>query len=118
MPWEYSQRTGEITHNGQVVGSGYSGTGGGRNNPTMEGEENVGPIPQGRYTIGPAHPSERTGPHTMDLTPDGHDARGRTLFRIHGDNRTHDASTGCIVLDRTIRNQISESGDDVLNVVP
>jgi hypothetical protein len=57
------------------------------------------------------------GPHVMKLAPDGHDARGRSGFLIHGDNLRHDASTGCIILSRDIREQISRSGDNVLEVV-
>jgi hypothetical protein len=53
----------------------------------------------------------------MALTPDGHDARGRDGFLIHGDNTRHDASTGCVILPRDIRDQISSSGDNEIEVV-
>ena len=32
--------------------TGYAGTGAGRNNPAMENVRNVGPIPQGNYSVG------------------------------------------------------------------
>ncbi len=55
----------------------------------------------------------------MRLTPvPGTQTFGRDGFLIHGDNRRHDASQGCIVLDRTARNRIATSGDTRLNVVP
>jgi hypothetical protein len=53
----------------------------------------------------------------MDLAPVGHNALGRDGFMIHGDNIRHDASTGCVILPRYIRDQISNSGDNQLEVV-
>ena len=51
----------------------------------------------------------------MSLTPQaGTDTFERDLFRIHGDNATNDASQGCVILNRTIRNQINQSTDRVL----
>ena len=118
MPWRYSQSTGALTHNGQSAGAGYSGTGAGRNNAAMEGVRNVGPIPQGRYAVSQAYDTRTHGPHVMRLTPQGHTALGRSGFLIHGDNPRHDASEGCIILNRSMRDQISRSGDPVIEVVP
>ena len=53
----------------------------------------------------------------MDLTPVGHNALGRDGFLIHGDNTRHDASTGCIILPRDVRDQISNTGDNDIDVV-
>jgi Protein of unknown function (DUF2778) len=117
MSWTYSQSTGQLTRNGQNVATGYSGTGHGRNNPDLESQRNVGPIPRGRYTIGPPQDTRTHGPHVLELTPDGHNALGRAGFLIHGDNTRHDASLGCVVLPRDIRDQISNSGDNQLEVV-
>jgi hypothetical protein len=119
MPWHYNQRTGVLTHNGRVVGSGYSGAPTGYNNPQMETIPNVGPIPRGRYRIGAPRNTGTHGPHAMDLAPIGHNARGRTAFLIHGERRTGppgNASTGCVILERQIREQISTSGDHELVV--
>jgi len=55
MTWEYSQRTGVLTHNGQFFAQGYSGAGTGENNPAMERNRGVGPIPKGHYRIAGAH---------------------------------------------------------------
>ncbi len=119
MPWTYNQRTGQLTRNGRVMGVGYSGRSNGRNNPALEAVSNVGPIPRGRYRIGPQHAHPTKGPYTMGLTPVGHGAQHRSHFLIHGDSIRHpgDASEGCIVLSRPVRQVISASGDPVLQVV-
>jgi hypothetical protein len=118
MSWTYSQTTGQLTNNGRAEGTGYSGTGTGRNNPDAENMRNLGPIPRGRYTIGAPYDTETHGPHVMRLTPNtGYFAQGRDGFLIHGDNRQHDASTGCLILPPDIRRQISASGDNQLEVV-
>jgi len=52
----------------------------------------------------------------MKLTPVGHDAHGRTDFRIHGDNQTGDASHGCIIMAHGVREVISHSDDNELMV--
>ncbi|QUG75652.1 DUF2778 domain-containing protein [Erwinia sp. E602] len=51
MTWEHSQRTGELTHNGQRYAQGYSGKDSGKNNPSMDDVSNTGPIPKGHYRI-------------------------------------------------------------------
>lgn len=117
MTWTYRQRDGELTHNGEFVGAGYSGRGEARNNPDMEAVPNEGPIPRGRYRVAGARFSQRLGPCVMNLDPIGHDALGRTDFRIHGDNANHDASHGCIILGPLIRRAIADSGDQTLEVV-
>ena len=125
--WVYSQSTGQLTHvdpDGNIdytANGGYSGNGNGLNNPAMQNVQNVGPIPQGSYTIGPWHHADSTGPGTMNLTPNaGTNTFGRTLFRIHGDNsaQNHTASNGCIVEPRNVRQQIANSNDTCLQVVP
>ncbi len=116
MPWNYSQSTGALTRDGQFVATGYSGAGTGRNNPVEQAVPNVGPIPQGRYHIGPPFNAAVQGPCVMRLTPVGHAALGRDGFLIHGDNLTHEASTGCIVLPPEIREMIAASPDHDLEV--
>lgn len=115
--WTYRQSDGELLHDAQFEGSGYSGAGVGRNNPLMEDVPNVGPIPQGLYNIGEAYTHEHLGPVVMNLFPVGHDAHGRSAFRIHGDNVNHDASHGCIILGPAIRRMIAEGADKQLTVV-
>lgn len=112
----YSQTTGHLTRAGELVGIGYSGAGPGRDNPAMEAVHNVGPIPKGLYSIGPAFDAPVQGPCVMRLTPVGHDALGRTGFMIHGDNPAHDASTGCVVMGPGARQSIVAHSDRTLEV--
>lgn len=119
MTWTYSQSSGELSQDGVFAGTGYSGAGIGRNNPVAQATPNVGPVPQGYYEIGPPYTSPKTGPITMVLTPDPNtQVFGRTAFRIHGDNASHTASHGCIILGPAIRKEIAASGDTQLEVLP
>ena len=122
MPWTYSQTTGELKHNGTVVTeNGYSGAGTGKNNPAMQSMGNIGPIPQGTYTIGAARVDRSRGRWTMPLTPDpGTNTFGRTGLLIHADSIHHpgEASTGCIILPPPIRHDIAASTDRRLTVTP
>ena len=122
MPWEYSESTGQLKHNGIYMGTGYSGAGyaaaAGRNNPAMQGVEDHGPIPQGEWHIGPSFLHPTKGPMTMNLTPVGHNALNRHHFLIHGNNPTNNASKGCVILPPNLRQMIANSGDHDLNVVP
>jgi hypothetical protein len=118
MTWTYSQSTGDLSRDGSIAGKGYSGTGAGRNNPAMQGVGDVGPIPQGQYIIGPPHDTAHHGPFVLALTPaQGNHAFGRSGFLIHGDNVRHDASKGCIILSRPLRESIWASGDKIIEVV-
>lgn len=115
--WTYSQKTGELLRDGAFEGTGYSGTGDGRNNADMQEVKNTGPLPQGDYDIGPEYDDPHLGPCVMALTPSaGTDTFGRSLFRIHGDNARHDASHGCVILGPAIRHVIADSGDTKLRV--
>jgi hypothetical protein len=123
--WEYSQSTGQLTYvNNESgartpVGTGYSGQGAGWNNPAMQNVSNVGPIPQGTWDIGGA--TTTRGPITLPLAPrPGTNTFSRDAFLIHGDNpqRNQSASQGCIILDRPFRDQINNSQDRELRVMP
>ena len=126
MTWIWDQSAGTLSRDGQLISRGYSGKGRGRNNPALQGVRGVGPLPRGRYRIGPPRTSQRTGPYVLDLfpidaTPNDtvHDATGRASFQIHGDNVNNPgtASSGCIILPRAIRQQIWKSGAHVIEVV-
>jgi hypothetical protein len=117
--WTYSQKSGEIQHDGREIGTAYSGHGAGLNNPAMEQTPDVGPLPRGGYTIGTAfhHPSK--GPVVMHLNPNpGTEEFGRSGFLMHGDNQlvNHSGSEGCIVAARTIRDLVAASPDRQLTV--
>jgi len=119
MTWSWRQAAGRLERDGKTVAMGYSGHGEGLNNPEMEAAAGVGPIPRGRWRIGPAERHPRLGPVAMPLTPDGHDAHGRTAFFIHGDNSRGDqsASHGCIILPRSVRQEIAAGDDRELEVL-
>jgi hypothetical protein len=114
----YAQTTGKLTLDGKDVATGYSGHGDGKNNPDKEKEKGVGPIPRGLYKIGKARDYKGMA-NCFDLTPDGHDALGRTAFLIHGDSKSSPgtASKGCIILPPEVRKTIAESGIARLKVV-
>ncbi|MCC7634429.1 RHS repeat-associated core domain-containing protein [Stenotrophomonas rhizophila] len=119
LEWAYNSATGNLYHNGTYVSTGYAGRGAGVNNPWMQKVGSVGPLPTGRYTIGPQYNSPNTGRATMVLTPaPANDMFGRSAFRIHGDNSTRNrtASEGCMIFDRDVRDQIANSGDNDLVV--
>jgi hypothetical protein len=119
MPWSYHQATGQMLFNGSLVATGYSGHGPGLNNPAMQDDPDIGPIPVGTYTIGPQHFEKGKGPVVMALTPNPFNQMfGRDGFLIHGDNPAmdHSASHGCIILGPGFRKQISGSSDRTLIV--
>lgn len=120
--WTYQQSTGEISLDGGAPqGRGYSGFGAGKNNPALEDEADIGPIPRGRYKIGEPEDLDGGlhGPFVLPLIPDpANEMFGRSGFLIHGDSISHPgmASRGCIILERAIREQIAASGDGDLQI--
>lgn len=118
--WTYNQANGQLSRNGVLVSIGYSGLGVGRNNPAEQDVHGTGPIPQGFWQIGQPMDTPNLGPHVMPLTPALEtNTFGRGGFFIHGDSWEHpgQASHGCIILERPIRQEISDSGDTELEVV-
>lgn len=120
MTWIYHQSTGKLVHGGSVIATGYSGFGIDKNRPSSEHKRNRGPIPKGKYRILEPRLSTKTGPYVLPLEPKGHSAHGRSAFQIHGDSRKRpgEASTGCIILPRHVRQKIWDSGDHLLEVRP
>jgi hypothetical protein len=118
--FEFNPKTGVMTQNGEPLENGdkcYSGTGDGRNNPSMEDVPNVGPIPRGRYRIGMAYDDAHLGPCVMHLDPlPGTNDFNRSAFRIHGNNASNDASHGCVICGPAMRALINASRDRVLLV--
>jgi hypothetical protein len=118
----YRQSTGQLFAGdltAEPLGVGYSGSPAGKNDPALQNVENVGPIPQGDYTIEPAYDDPESGPITMRLSPAGHNLMfDRDDFKIHGDTTPPGfASTGCIVLPREVRELIAASPDKNLQVI-
>ena len=119
----YEQATGRmlVRENGQydTIGVGYSGSlsKGGKNDPSKQCEHDIGPIPRGRYTVGPPGPGP--SPYSLRLMPNSSNHMcGRSNFLIHGDSVSHpgDASEGCIILSRNEREAIVKTGLNLLLV--
>lgn len=121
LAWTYAQKTGELQQDGKPVATGYSGAGAGKNNPEMDNVSNVGPIPRGEWAVtGPPVDTRDHGPYVLRLEPAGNtETFGRDGFLMHGDSREHpgSASHGCVILPRTVREDIWKSGDRELQVV-
>lgn len=117
--WTYTLISGRMT-NGTISGNGYSGHDPHKNDIGAQNIPNVGPIPVGKYTIGPPFTHPACGPVSMRLSPEpGNQMFDRAGFLIHGDSisRPGRASDGCIILPRDIRQQIADSDDNDLTVV-
>lgn len=116
--WGYSQTTGKLTKNGVVKAIGYSGFGKGKNNPSMQDVATLGPIPKGLWKMGNPYDSVNVGPFAIPLEMIKGNIFGRSAFRIHGDSKSNpgNASHGCIILPRNIREMIWASGDKELTV--
>ena len=119
--WRFQQSTGKLFGpSGATVAEGWAGQRAGINNPAMQDQPGLGPLPQGTYTIGDPHDSPHTGPYTMDLTPDpNNNMFGRSEFRIHGAAKIDPqlSSEGCIIMPRPVRENIYNSGDRQIEVV-
>lgn len=120
--WTYSQRTGTLTDaNGVVLGHGYSGRGTGLNNPDSQDLTDVGPCPQGLWSIVEFFDDPGgKGPIVSHLSPlPETDTYGRTGFMIHGDNSEadHTASEGCLIFARPIREALKASADRIIEVI-
>lgn len=95
-----------------------------KNNPEFQDVHNVGPLPQGQYTIGPLHTVPHMGP-CMPLTPEPANSMfGRAGFFVHLDNPAHvgASSDGCIVVpsyaDLQKVEMLRVGGADQLTVTP
>lgn len=119
--WTYHQSTGELfTADGERIGVGYAGHGEGKNNPALQQVHDVGPLPRGKWLIGPAYTHPHLGPLTMNLTPmDGTQTFDRTDFRLHGESAKTPggSSLGCMVQPHVVREAVDQSRDKELEVV-
>ncbi len=103
----YSQSTGKLTsNNGFVLGTGYAGALGFKNDPNAQSIHDKGPLPRGVYDVGPPHNTVGHGPFVLTLIPHPDNIMfGRGGFLIHGDSIEHPgtASKGCIIMPRSAR---------------
>jgi hypothetical protein len=119
--WVYEQIAGRLSlDGGNVIATGYSGAGEGKNNPTEENVRDEGPIPEGIYYIQAPENTHTHGPFVLRLMPDVDNVMfGRAGFLIHGDSieRPGQASEGCIIMPLFARRAIWDSGEHTLRVV-
>ena len=126
--WTYHSDTGILESDGLFMGRGYSGHApngrgvapDGINNPALESDHDVGPIPRGYYVIGNFFDDPEKGPVVAHLNPYLEtNTFGRSGFMLHGDNPNGNetASLGCIIMGHSIRAAVAASGDDDLEVV-
>lgn len=99
----YQQTTGKLLNpDSSLLAQCYSGLGKCKNDPDSQGIKDWGPIPQGGYTMvsyNEVFEDGRHGPGVIVLVPDkSNEMFARGGFLIHGDNSTHTASEGCIVV--------------------
>ena len=122
-PYTYSQSKHHFSGAGfdgskiDTYGACSGAAGSCRNNPSCQCKPNVGPLPQGTYTLG--NMMEFHGmPYCYELFPDsGTNMCGRSGFLIHGGGCSGDPSEGCIVIeDQNIRYKIKSGA--TLKVVP
>lgn len=119
MTWLWDQSAGEMSRDGKLLCRGYAGNTWGKNNPGAEAVQGIGPLPCGKYKMTELRlTGASTGPYTIVLVQVEGDPHGRSAFRIHGDSikLPGTASHGCIVIPRTFREQIWNSGDHALEV--
>jgi hypothetical protein len=118
--WRYSQSTGILTNDkGETRATGYSGCGDAKNRPECQDRKCEGPIPQGKWMIIALFDSSEHGPYVLRLAPeDPNSTFGREGFLIHGDSVKFpgEASRGCIIFPRRVREEIWTSEDIELEV--
>ena len=122
--WTYEQKTGKLSHNGEVVATGYAGGNcgknpEGKNSPEHQSVPKVGPVPQGKYKFGTPVAQSHLGPFAIPLAPDpANEMFGRSDFFVHGDTTpSGNASEGCVIVPRSVRNAMAASPDNELEVI-
>src|SRR5689334_19638185 len=120
--WIYEQRTGRLYREGDPENYflGYAGAGVGKNNPSLQHVEDVGPLPRGDYDIMPPQDTVTHGPFVLRLVPhDGNEMHGRDGFMMHGDSKVHPgtASEGCIIQSKSARDAVWRSENHQLRVI-
>lgn len=127
MAWLWDQSEGKLYSDTKknLVSSGYSGAGRGKNNPSLQNLQGIGPIPRGKWKMIRVYNSNSVGPFTIELMAldeklnDIHEASRRSAFRIHGDSikNAGNASRGCIILPRAVRERMWKSKDKIIEVI-
>jgi hypothetical protein len=120
--WVYEIITGNLYRGGvELIGKGYSGHPPYVNKPEAQALEDRGPIPEGIWHIGEPFDSPNHGPFCLPLTPiDPKATFGRSGFLMHGDKKDavgKQASKGCIIQARDVREAVHSSPDKFLKVI-
>jgi hypothetical protein len=123
--WAFNILAGQLLKDGILIdGDVYSGEfPEGFNDSSKEAVPDVGPIPEGFYTIcGPPYSDTEHGPYILRLEPDPDNVmHGRVGFLLHGkplppaDIRS--GSKGCICAKYKTRMRVYQSGDTRLQVI-
>ncbi len=122
--WTYQQDTGNLYDpDDAFVATGYAGGNCGKNpegvnNHDMQNVKKIGPLPVGIYTFGEVVLKSALGPFAIPLLPDpGNVMFGRGGFYCHGDTTpSGNASEGCIIMPRAIRELMYASKDNRIEV--
>lgn len=115
----YEQRTGRLRQGDRVIAIGYSGRGEHKNDPNSQHLRGLGPLPRAAYLLGDVQEHGAHGPLAIHLVPIGGELFGRSAFMVHGDSKEHpgEASEGCIIMPRPIRELLISSRDRLLVVI-
>ena len=122
MNLNYDQVTGHISKDdGEVIATGWAGNGEGKNNPALQAERNVGPLPQGLYQVGEwEYEHNGLGHDVVALLQVEGETFDRSGFFIHGPsvNLEHygQESKGCIVVPRDGRLVVKSLNPDFVKV--
>jgi hypothetical protein len=114
--WTFESNTGRLLHDGRWCCTGYSGHEEGKLNPLLQAVHNVGPIPVGRYRFEGPPFNEAGNPGVLRILPlAGTETFGRSGFLLHGDMvdpaQRGQASLGCVIMPREVREEVWASGD-------
>jgi len=94
----YNQRTGQLTLDNQVIGTGFSGTGAAKNNPALQKQKKIGPIPVGEWRVAGRRNDANTAEPILELQFfNGIKIAGRMpseAFTIHSDNAPNAGESG------------------------
>lgn len=119
MSYVFEQSTGRmIDPDSNEVAVGYAGGNcghnpEGKNNPEMQNVPSIGPLPEGWYDLGEPVEHSHLGAYAIPLIPDpSNEMYGRGSFYLHGDTTpSGNASEGCIIMPRLVRQAIKASGE-------
>lgn len=123
--WTFNISASSLSKDGILLDSDcYSGAfPEGFNDPSKQSIPDVGPIPEGFYTIcGPPFEDSEHGPYILRLEPDANNVMyGRVGFLLHGKplppRDIRSGSKGCICAGPVTRTRVYQSGDTRLQVI-